>query len=100
MPSSTLVRLNRNMYEVLQQLAHEEETSMQDVLSRAIESYRRERFFERAREAFATLQADPEAWAQYQAEQVELEGTLMDGIDGVDEYEVPPSSAPAAVAPQ
>lgn len=79
--NSTLVRLNKEAYNVLHQLAATEELSMQEILSRALETYRREQFFERSRAALARLQADPAAWQSYQQESAELEGAVGDGLE-------------------
>ena len=41
---------------------------------------RRQRFFEGLNAAFATLQADPEAWAEELAERAMWDATLADGL--------------------
>jgi hypothetical protein len=41
---------------------------------------RRQRFFEELNAAFATLQADPEAWAEELAERAMWDATLADGL--------------------
>jgi hypothetical protein len=40
----------------------------------------RERFFERLRADLERLHADPQAWADYQAEIRSMDGTLADGL--------------------
>jgi hypothetical protein len=76
-----MMRIREDIHARLQQLAQEEQINMQDVLERALEEYRRARLFERANEAYAALQADPEAWAQELQERDAWDGTLMDGIE-------------------
>lgn len=51
------------------------------VLEKALEQYRRQRFWEEMDAACAALQQDPEAWANYQAELALWEVTLMGGLD-------------------
>lgn len=41
----------------------------------------RKQFFDELNEGFARLKADPEAWADWQAELKSMEGTLMDGFE-------------------
>lgn len=54
--------------------------SASNVLTRAIEEYWDRRLFEAGNAAYADLRRDPAAWAAYQAECAELDGTLMDGL--------------------
>ena len=53
---------------------------MQDVLSRAVEAYRRQRLIEETNAAYAALRADPSAWHEFQQEIAGLDGALMDGM--------------------
>jgi len=52
-----------------------------EAVEAALQAYWRSEFFRRADEGFAELQADPEAWAQYQAELKAWDAVLMDGLD-------------------
>ena len=54
---------------------------MGEILSDLIEREQRRRFWEEYDRSIAQLQANPEAWADYQAEIRSLEGTLMDGLE-------------------
>ncbi|MGH2560023.1 MAG: toxin-antitoxin system protein [Thermomicrobiales bacterium] len=65
----------------LAELAAERKQPMGEVLAELIERERRRRFFEEYDAAFARLKADPEAWADWQAELKGMEGTLMDGLE-------------------
>jgi|tagenome__1003787_1003787.scaffolds.fasta_scaffold19393219_1 hypothetical protein len=53
-------------------------------------------FFEELNASVERLKADPQAWADYQAESKALEGTLLDGLEqgedwrGVFDGETPP----------
>jgi hypothetical protein len=80
MPSVTL-QISEETWVILRELAERAGTPVEEVLERAIEKYRRERFFELANEQYAALRADPEAWAEYQKELALWDCTLMDGLD-------------------
>jgi hypothetical protein len=75
------VRISPHAHELLRQLAEEEQASMQAVLDRAIERYRRERFLRAANGDFQALKSDPRAWKQEVQERQLWEQTLADGLD-------------------
>jgi hypothetical protein len=52
----------------LTELAQATDSSLQDVLSAAVESYRRQVFLKRANEAFSELRRKPSDWAEYRQE--------------------------------
>lgn len=79
--ASTKVRVSAETHDVLRKLAAATGEPLGRVLERAVESYRREQFFAELDAAYERLQADPVAWKDHLAEQVELEGTLADGLD-------------------
>lgn len=74
--ASTNVRISVEAHKVLRDLARSEGASMQEVLDRALEAYRRERFLREANEEFAALRAE------IPAERAVLEGALLDGLEG------------------
>lgn len=74
MPST--VRISDRGKAMLAQLSMEAQTSMTDVLDAALESYRRQRFLERARSAYASLAAD----SDYHREVASFDTTLNDGL--------------------
>lgn len=80
MPSVT-VKVPSEAHQKLAAMATEDRRTMGEVLAELIERERRRRLFDGADEADARLQADPEAWAEYQEELKSLEGTLMDGLE-------------------
>ena len=79
--TSTTVRVSVAMRDVLRELAGQTGESMQSVLERAIEEYRRRLFFEQVNAAYQRLRDDPEAWREEVEEQAIFEGTLADGLD-------------------
>lgn len=78
--STTMIRVRNDIHTALRRLAEEQHITMQDVLSRALEDYRRAVFFERARQSYADLRADPGAWELEMEERAAWDGTLMDGL--------------------
>lgn len=74
------VRISPRAHELLRQLAEEEQQSMQSVLDRAIEGYRRERFLRGANEDFAALKRNRKTWKQELRDRELWETTVADGI--------------------
>ena len=78
---STTVRISEQTHHRLRELAAQSGEPMQTVLDKALEHYRRQKFWEECDAAYAALQQDPEAWKDLQDELKSFEGTLMDGLD-------------------
>jgi hypothetical protein len=56
------VRIKEETRAALREQAKEANEPMQEILARAVESYRRQRFLEQANVAYAALRTDPVAW--------------------------------------
>ncbi len=73
-------RISGPSREVLQRLAEETGESVQAILDKAIEMYRRHRFLEKANLAFEALRANRKAWkeelAERQAWDIALRGSV------------------------
>jgi hypothetical protein len=80
----TTIRVSEATRDTLRELARIDRTSMQDILTRALEEYRRKRFLEGVNDAYASLAGDAAAGAAYEAELRSLDGTLADGLDPED----------------
>ncbi len=76
------VRISRPAHQMLRWLADGEGSSMQAVLDKAIEEYRRKRFLEAANQAFQALRDDPKAGAEEVAERQVWDSTLADDLEG------------------
>ena len=63
--SSTTIRVSTDQRERLRRLAEDRNATMADTLDAALESLRRERFYEKMASAEQRLRSDPEAWASY-----------------------------------
>lgn len=75
------VRIGKEAHEVLRELASQTGESMPTVLAKALEEYRRKRFWEEANAAWAALRADPQAWQEELEERALWDATLMDGLE-------------------
>ena len=75
------VRLSADSLAMIRKIAREDNQTLDQAVAVAIDEYDRQRFFQKADEAYRRLKADPDAWAEVLAERAELEGTLMDGIE-------------------
>lgn len=78
---STTVRIGNDVKNALKELATQDGDSMQGVLEKAIEYYRRQRFLEEVNSAYATLQKDPASRKSLGKELGEWDHTLLDGLD-------------------
>lgn len=78
---STTVRIGNDVKNALKELATQEGESMQGVLEKAVEYYRRQRFLEEVNSAYATLQKDPVSQKSLEKELGEWDNTLLDGLD-------------------
>ncbi len=78
---SMMVRVSEQAHHRLRELAAQSGDSMQSVLEKAVEEYRRQRFWEDMKTAYAAIESDPEALAAEKKEFALFEGTLMDGLD-------------------
>ena len=78
--ASTTVRVSLKAKSALQQLSSQTGKKMQEILDEAVELYRRQLFLERANAAFATLRANPEAWAVEEEERAAWDTTLSDAM--------------------
>lgn len=79
--AAKLVRISQSSQEALRQLARSQHASMQAVLDKAIEEYRRAQMFAEADSAFASLKNDPAAWAEERRERELWDHALQDGLE-------------------
>ena len=80
MPGSNIA-INPETEQVLRDLAAKEGAAIEEILGRAIELYRRQRFLDELNAAYSTLKGDPAAWREEQAEREAWDQTLGDGLD-------------------
>ncbi len=78
---STLMRVREDTRETLRELASQTGEPIQEVLRKAVESYRRQLLLEATNAAYARLRADPKAWSEELREREAWEATLDDGLE-------------------
>lgn len=74
------IRVDERTYATLKALAAESGASMQEVLARAVEAYRRQHLIDGTIAAYAALRRDPAAWQAEQAERAAWDATLTDSL--------------------
>jgi hypothetical protein len=75
------VALSETSHQTLTQLAKNQGISVQSLLERAIEDYRRKLFLMEANSAYQALRDDPQAWEEELEERRLWEATLEDGLE-------------------
>ena len=85
--SRTVVRISEKNHNILREIATEENISMQAILERAIELYRRHRFLTEVNKAYAALRRDETAWADMAAEYSEWSATVADGLPAEEHWD-------------
>lgn len=81
--NSQTVRLKRETKAAIDYLAQESGESVQEIVAKAIEAYRRQRIADMTNAAYAALRADPLVWQQELDERAEWDATLADSLEGV-----------------
>lgn len=81
MMTTTTIRVSTQTRETLHELAEASGVSMQKVLDKALETYRRQQLLEQANSAYAALRDDKVAWAEIERERREWDATLGDGLE-------------------
>jgi predicted transcriptional regulator len=78
---SLTVRISSSAHAALRTLAEETDESMTEILDKAIEAYRKQRFLAGLNADFAALRKNPAAWEKELAEREEWDATLSDGLE-------------------
>ena len=76
----TTVRITEEARDLLRELAADEGVSMQVVLGRALESYRRRRFLEEVNAGFARLREEAGGWETRDPDGGVSDATISDGL--------------------
>lgn len=82
MPST--VRVSTRVWEWLREMSEQMGETMQAVLERAVEAYRRQWLLQKTNEAYAALKSDPVKWQEEITERREWDVALGDGLEGND----------------
>jgi hypothetical protein len=73
---------SQETHQALRELADSEKTSLQTVLERAIEAYRRKRFLDDANRQFQVFRSNEDAWRRELEERNEWDITMNDEPSG------------------
>ena len=75
-----ILTITESVRRALEELAADADESVDSILGKAIEEYRRKHFFDALNAQFKALQADPDAWSEELAERAAWDATLGDGL--------------------
>ena len=78
---STTIRVSEKTRDTVHDLARNVGVPMAAIVEQAIEQYRRQHILDAANAHYASLRADPEAWAEVEAERAIWDVTLADGLE-------------------
>ena len=74
------IRISSTAHRSLAKMAEQTNTSLQEMLDRAVENERRRLLLERTNRAYAKLRQNKKTWEAWRAELRQLDATLSDGI--------------------
>jgi hypothetical protein len=80
---TTTIRVSQHTRALVHDLAQTDGVTMQEMIERAIEAYRRQRLLRETNAAYAVVRADAAAEAGLERERAEWDVTLADGLDEV-----------------
>jgi hypothetical protein len=83
---SVTIRVPRETHAQLRRLAASRKQPIGEVVAAAVQQLEEEEFWREMETSFEQLRADPEAWADYLAEQREWDVTLLDGLENEPPY--------------
>lgn len=79
--ASVMVPVSESAHRILVELAARGGESIDKLLDRMIEEYRRQRLLDEANAAYTALRNDEQAWQEELSERRAWEATLADGLD-------------------
>lgn len=79
--STAIVRVSEAAWQTLKDLSERCGKTMQEIVDRAVEEYRRKLFLEEANRAYAALKSDPGAWREELEERRVWDAVLADGTE-------------------
>ena len=81
MTDTTTVRINRQTYNEIKELAEKQHKNMQNIIDLAIKHYLKIQYFQEMNLSYARLRENQEAWEEEQNEREDWETTLQDDLD-------------------
>jgi len=81
MNESTTVRVNRQTYNEIKNLADKQNKNMQNIIDLAIKQYKKIQYFQELNLSFSRLKENKESWDEEKNERKMWDSTLVDGLD-------------------
>jgi predicted transcriptional regulator len=81
MNESTTVRVNRQTYNEIKDLADKQNKNMQNIIDLAIKQYKKIQYFQELNLSFLRLKENKELWDEEKNERKMWDSTLADGLD-------------------
>ncbi len=78
--STTTIRVSTSLHRLLKKIAQTENESMQTILEKALERYRRENILEKTNQAFLVLRNNSDLWNEELQERASWDNTLEDDL--------------------
>jgi predicted transcriptional regulator len=79
--TTTTIRVSTQVRDQLSEMATASGISMQELVERSLEMYRRAKFLEALNLAYANLQQNANEWQEFQSEQTNWDETIGDGLE-------------------
>jgi len=76
--AGSTVRISKGSHNILREIASQDHKSLQTILDKAIEDYRRHRFIREANNAYSALRKKPRLWKAELDERKQWDTTLSD----------------------
>ena len=78
--SDVTMKISEETHRLIESVARHEGQSVQAVVEKAVEAYRRAQMLRETNQAYRRLRRNPQAWREEAGERKTLEGTLADGL--------------------
>lgn len=79
--ASPIVRIDKTSFELLREMSKMTGQSMQAILSKAVENYRRKIFFKKLNDSYLALKMDSRKWKEESKDLEAWDNSLKDGLD-------------------
>lgn len=76
---TTIIHIEQSIHDELRRLAEENKETIEAILAKAIEDYRRKSFMTKANQAYAILRQNKDLWQEELNERKDWDATLEDG---------------------
>lgn len=80
------MKIDLRTHAKLLEFSREDSRPMGEIVADLVRRYERDRFWSQARADYARLQSEPQAWADYRAEQADWETLTADGLESEPSY--------------